>query len=81
MNIRNIAELIILQGIEDLWNESERDGSAHFFLGEWFPMCADIAGMDQNAQNRLLNMIDKAMEQSRGRREKPEYEVPALQYR
>jgi hypothetical protein len=66
MNIRNIAELIILQCIEDLWNERESSGSADFFAGEGFPLCAGIAGMNLNDQGRLLNMVGKLMKKNPG---------------
>jgi len=57
MNIRNIAELIILQCIEDLWNKKERFGSTDSFTGEGFSLCAGLAGMDLRDQGRLLNMV------------------------
>jgi hypothetical protein len=61
MNIRNIAELIMLQCIEDLWDEREVCGSADFFRDEGFPLCAGIAGLDPHDQDSLLNIIDKSM--------------------
>ena len=79
MNIRNIAELIILQCIEDLWNKRERPGSADFFAGEGFPLCAGIAGMDIHAQGRLLNMVGKTMAQNSGPLKRPEHDLPVLQ--
>ena len=79
MDIRNIAELIILQCIEDLWNERERYLSAHFFTGEGFPLCAGIAGMDLNDQGRLLNIVRKAVRQNAGAMKSPEHNLPVLQ--
>ena len=53
MNIRNIAELIILQCVEDLWNDRERSGSVDFFTGEGFSLCAGLAVMDLHDQGRF----------------------------
>ena len=81
MNIRNIAELIILQSIEDLWNGRERSGSADFFKGDGFPLCAGIAGMDLHDQGRLLTMVGKAVKQNAGTMKRPEHSLPVLQFR
>jgi len=81
MNIRKIAELIILQCIEDLWNGREKSGSADFFTGEGFPLCAGIAGMDLHDQGSLLKMVGKAMEQNARTGKKPERKLHALQLR
>ena len=79
MNIRNIAELIILQCIEDLWNESERSGSADFFAGEGFSLCAGLAGMDLQDQGRLLNMVSRTMKQNSGTVKRPQPNLHVLQ--
>ena len=81
MNIRNIAELIILQSIEDLWNERERSGSADFFRGEGFPLCAGIAGMDLQDQGRLLNMVRRSAQQTAVPVRSPEHNPSVLQVR
>ena len=81
MNIRNIAELIILQGIEDLWNKREKSGSADFFTGEGFSLCAGIAGMDPHDQGRLLNMVGKVMATNAGTAKRPEPNLSVLQFR
>lgn len=57
MDKRNIAELIILQCIEDLWDQEEKRGSADFFKGEGFRLCAEIAGIDIYGQYRLLDIV------------------------
>ena len=79
MNIRNIAELIILQGIEDLWNERERHGSRDFFTGKGFSLCAGIAGMKLHDQGRLLNMVGKSIQQNPLTVKRPERNLPVLQ--
>ena len=57
MKAENLAEAIILQSIEDLWDESQRDGCIAFFTGEDFTMCARIARMSLSDQVKLLNMV------------------------
>ena len=79
MNIRNIAELIILQCIEDLWNERERSGSTDFFTGEGFSLCAGLAGMDLHDQGRLLNMVSRTMTQNSAAVKRPEPNLRFLQ--
>jgi len=79
MNIKNIAELIILQCIEDLWNEREMSGSADFFIGEGFPLCAGLAGMDLRDQGRLLNMVGKTMTRNFAALKRPEPDPRFLQ--
>jgi len=81
MNIRNIAELIILQCIEDLWNERERSGSTDFFTGEGFSLCAGLAGMDLHDQGRLLNMVSRKMTQNSAavKRSEPSQRILQLQ--
>jgi len=79
MNVGNIAELIILQCIEDLWNEKERTGSTDFFTGEGFSLCAGLAGMDYHDQGRLLNMVGKTMTQNSAAVKRPERNLHFLQ--
>ena len=57
MKAENLAEAIILQSIEDLWDESQRDGCIAFFGGEDFTTCAKIARMSLSDQVKLLNMV------------------------
>jgi len=57
MKAENLAEAIILQSIEDLWDESQRDGCIAFFAGEDFTTCARIARMSLSDQVKLLNIV------------------------
>src|SRR5512143_3025437 len=42
---RRLAEAIILQSIEDLWNPVCKKGSLMFFQGDGFALCSEIAGI------------------------------------
>ena len=59
MGKKSLAEAIILQSMEDLWDE--REDSLNFFDGEGFNICAELAGMGFFEQLRLYNMINKAI--------------------
>jgi hypothetical protein len=57
MNIRNLAEAIILQSVEDLWDVKQKDECLAFFYSESFGMCAEIAGMNEHEQTMMLQMV------------------------
>ncbi len=52
--LRNLAEAIILQAIEDLWNSRLRNESIDFFRGEGFMRYARMAGMTRDEVFRIL---------------------------
>lgn len=56
--LRGLAEGIIMQSLEDLWTDKERDESVEFFQGEGFTICAEAAGMDLYDQVRLFNLAN-----------------------
>lgn len=56
--IRNLAEAIILQSIEDLWDEKRRRECITFLRGEGFSVCADLAGIGVSDRLKLLRLID-----------------------
>ncbi len=62
MILRNLAESIILQAIEDLWNseKNERRSSFVFFLGKGFHICSEIAGVKIPDRRKLLSMIGES---------------------
>lgn len=71
MSLRKLAEGIILQSIEDLWNEDCREDCITFFKGKDFRLCAEVAGMDLSDQVRLLNLVKGSIESMRyGRKKK-----------
>ncbi len=57
MSLKGLAEGIILQSIEDLWNESYRGECIAFFTGREFGICAEMAGMDLQDQLKVLNLV------------------------
>ncbi len=57
MGLKSLAESIILQSIEDLYNEKHREDSIKFFVGEGFLHCADIAGLKPAERSRILEMV------------------------
>lgn len=61
MSLKKLAEGIILQSVEDLWNESCREDCIAFFRGEDFTLCAELAGMGLGDQVELLNLIKKSV--------------------
>ena len=59
---RKLAEVIILQAIEDLWSPAHRKESIDFFTGEGFAICAGIVGMGLYQKLRLIQVIKKAIQ-------------------
>ena len=57
---RRLAEAIILQSIEDLWNPVCRKGSRIFFEGDGFVLCSEIAGINYIKQLTMLRMLADA---------------------
>ena len=57
MGMQGLAEGIIMQSIEDLWNENLRDECVAFFKGKEFRICAEIAGMGLDDQVKVLTLV------------------------
>jgi hypothetical protein len=57
MGLKELAEGIILQSIEDLYNDSERQDCITLFGSKDFTICAEMAGMDIASQVRLLDLV------------------------
>lgn len=57
MGVRELAEGIMLQSIEDIWSMKHRKGGLDFFHGEGFHDCADLAGMTIYDRARVLNFV------------------------
>jgi hypothetical protein len=58
--VRSLAEAIILQSIEDLWNPVCRRESLMFFGGEGFVLCSRIAGISYIKRLEMLRMLSYA---------------------
>src|SRR5208282_5051833 len=54
--LKALAEAILLQSMEDLWNYEERSNCIDFFSGEGFRTCSEIAGMSSDDKVKILNM-------------------------
>jgi hypothetical protein len=63
---RKLAEAVILQAIEDLWEPSQREESIEFFKGEGFETCASLAGMSHARKIMLIKMIADSVPKRRG---------------
>lgn len=59
MKARALAEAVILQSMEDLWDARHREASLSFFSSQDFRVCATIAGMATDDKIRLLNFVKK----------------------
>ncbi len=57
--IAALAEAIILQSIEDLFDDRYKEDCKIFFFGEGFRTCAEIAKMKTIEQMKLLNLVSK----------------------
>jgi len=57
---RSLAEAVILQSIEDLWNPACKRGSMMFFEGDGFVLCSEIAGISYIKQLAMLRMLAAA---------------------
>lgn len=55
--IKNLAEAIILQSMEDIWVPAYKDESRDFFRGKGFKICSEIAGLDTIRQYKVINLI------------------------
>ena len=64
LTLQRLAEAIILQSIEDLWEKSrlERRGSFAFFLGRGFHIWAELAGMTPVDRRTLLSLVVEAVQ-------------------
>jgi hypothetical protein len=57
MDLKELAEGIILQSVEDLYNDDEKQDSITLFASKDFTICAEMAEMDMPSQVRLLDLV------------------------
>ncbi len=57
LNLRSLAEAIILQAIEDLWDADHMGESLEFFSGDEFERYLGMAEIDDSGKLRLLGLI------------------------
>jgi len=63
-NIKNLAEAIILQSVEDLWDAKQKSECLTFFYGESFGICAEMAGMNTDEQALMLQMVSASAQEN-----------------
>jgi len=68
MGLKGLAEGIILQSMEDLWDKHHKEDCIAFFKGKGFRDCAEMAGMTTSDQIRLLNLVKNIIENQREKR-------------
>lgn len=61
MGVKDLAEAIILQSIEDLWNGQQKEGCVVFFEGEGFYLCSGMAGINMFHRRKLLSLISRSI--------------------
>lgn len=65
MGVKSIAETLILQCMEDLWDEKHRSESIDFFTGPDFHFYADLAGLDMDKKIELLRLVKRVSRHTR----------------
>ena len=55
--LKSLAEAVILQSLEDLWNPDYKVESKEFFEGVGFKICSDIADIDSCKQFKILYLL------------------------
>lgn len=58
MGKRSLAEAIILQSMEDLWDPQHRQQSLDFFSGEGFEICAGMAGLTEGECQEIFKLLN-----------------------
>ena len=64
MKMRNLAEAIILQSVEDLWDVKQKGECLTFFSSEGFSICAEIAGMTECEQMMMLKLVSASAKET-----------------
>ncbi|MBE0425530.1 MAG: hypothetical protein IBX72_02645 [Nitrospirae bacterium] len=60
--LTKLAEAIILQSVEDLFDDRHIKDCESFFFGEGFTTCAEIAGIKTIEQIKLINIVKKYLD-------------------
>ena len=61
MGIKHLAEAIILQSIEDLWDRQQKEDCVAFFAGDGFDLCSGMAGIKMFHRRKLLMLISRSI--------------------
>ncbi len=65
MGMKELAEGVILQSIEDLWSKKLKSESIRFFNGGGFSIYAEIADMNLYDEVRLIDLVNRIIEVER----------------
>lgn len=65
MGLRKLAEAVILQSMEDLFEDARRDDNIRFFTSSDFHVFAEMAGMDTEDKLRFLKLLKQFIRSSR----------------
>ncbi len=65
MGLKNLAETLILQSMEDLWDAKRRSESIDFLTGQGFHFFADMAGMDMENKIELMRLVKRISRHTR----------------
>lgn len=63
MALTNLAEAIILQALEDMWDERYLKESITFFMGDGFDVWSCIAGLDVYKQYMILLIASRRLDE------------------
>ena len=55
--LKSLAESIILQALEDIWDPSLKEDSLKFFNGEGFSICSRVASLDEVSKDKIGQML------------------------
>lgn len=65
MGKKSLAEAIILQSMEDLWEPSHRQHSLDFFSGEGFEICSGMAGLTESECQEIFKLLNLEIKKTR----------------
>ncbi len=63
--VKGLCEAVILQSMEDLMACDAMDENREFFYGEGMAICSAVAGLDEDARDRLVSYALRAHRRTR----------------
>jgi hypothetical protein len=63
MAVKELAETVILQSIEDLWDKKQRKECGTFFCGQDFSFWSDAAGINIHDRRKILSLVMNSLTQ------------------
>lgn len=63
MAVKELAETVILQSIEDLWEKDQKEAYSFFFSGWGFSFWADAAGINIYDRRKILSLVLNSLTQ------------------